>query len=241
MIKIDNLSFSFENKVLFDNVSFEIPDNQLTILAGCNGVGKTSLFKIIMGEFKPVNFDFHNSFNKIFFLPQKIKYPEGLTLFEYVTSFYYSNSFKWYISEQEKTNTLEILELLELMSCKEVLIENLSSGELQKANIAMALISNADLLLLDEPTSNMDLVNQIKVLDILKKLVLNNGISCALILHDLNLAAKYGENFIGINQDKSLIQTDKNQFFNEKILKNIYNINFRVEKDNENYNIQIAD
>ena len=223
------------------NVSLEIPNNKLTILTGCNGTGKTSLFKIIMGDIKPVNFDFHSTFKKIFFLPQKIKYPEGLTLFEYVTSFYYSNSFKWFISEEEKIKTLEILDLLELTSCKDVLIENLSSGELQKANIAMALISNADLLLLDEPTSNMDLVNQIKVLDILKKLVLNNGISCALILHDLNLAAKYGENFIGINQDKSLIQTDKNQFFNEKILKNIYNINFRVEKDNENYNIQIAD
>ncbi|MBQ2644805.1 ABC transporter ATP-binding protein, partial [bacterium] len=183
------------------------------------------------------NINIYNDFKKIFLLPQKITYPTGLTLYEYVTSFFYSNSLKWFITEEEKQQTEKVLEILELSDRKNILIDNLSSGELQKANIATALLSKSDCLFLDEPTSNMDLINQIKILEILKKLK-NEDITCVMIIHDLNAAAMYGDYFIGINKDKKIISLEKSEFFTEKNLEDIFGIKIKVVKNNDNVTVQ---
>ena len=208
MIKIENLSLSFAEKILFDNIGFEIPNNKLTVVLGANGKGKTTLFKIISGSLKVEKGSVIQDFKKIFFLPQNIRYPNGLTLFEYVTSFFYANSLKWFLSKEETEKTEETLNLLDLSDRKNIAVEKLSSGELQKANIAAALLSKADCLLLDEPTSNMDLSNQIKTMDILKKLEEHN-ITCIMITHDLNTAAAYGGHFIGIDDKHKIISGGK--------------------------------
>ena len=239
MIKIEKLSLSFENKTLFDNTSIVIPNDKFTIITGCNGTGKTTVFKLITGKMKIPEVEIYNDFKKVFFLPQKINYPEGISLYEYVISCFYSNSFKWFISEKEKQKTMEVLELLELSDKQNVLAENLSSGELQKANIAMALLSDADCLLLDEPTSNMDLINQVKVLKILQKLVRTKNVACTVIMHDLNQAANYGDLFVGIGRDKKILQCGKENFFSPQNLNKIFGINFSVVKNNETFNIQV--
>ena len=238
MIKIENLSLNFENKQLFENTDFVIPDGKFTFFTGANGTGKTTLFKIITGNLKIEGLKIINTFKKVFFLPQRIKYPENLTLSEYVTSYFFGNSLKWYISKEEKQKTEDILNLLELTDRQNIPLEKLSSGELQKANIAIALLSDADCLLLDEPTSNMDLINQIKVLDILKKLK-NNKITCTVIIHDLNLASAYGDYFAGITKNHKIVQSEKDEFFTEENLKNLFGIDFKVVKNEKSYNIQI--
>ncbi|MCR5260540.1 MAG: ABC transporter ATP-binding protein [Candidatus Gastranaerophilales bacterium] len=238
MIKIDNLSLSFGEKVLFVSAQAEIPDNKLTVVLGSNGTGKTTLFKIISGNLKAESGKVSHDFKKIFFLPQNIKYPDGLTLFEYVTSFFYATSFKWFLSKEEITETEKILNLLDLTDRKNILIEKLSSGELQKANIAAALLSKADCLLLDEPTSNMDLTNQIKTTEILKKLQ-NHGITCVMITHDLNSAAAFGGYFIGLNKEHKIISGQKSEFFTEENLKNIFGIDFNINKSNEDIIISV--
>mgnify|MGYP003295534622 CR=1 FL=1 len=179
-------------------------DPAQTYICGENGTGKTTLFKIITGNLKIDGIKITNTFKKVFFLPQRIKYPENLTLLEYVTSYFFGNSLKWYISEEEKQKTEDVLNLLELTDRQNIPLEKLSSGELQKANIAIALLSDADCLLLDEPTSNIDLINQIKVLNILKKLQ-NNKITCCTIIHDLNLASAYGDYYAGITKNHKII------------------------------------
>ena len=121
---------------------------------------------------------------------------------------------------------------------EEVKIENLSAGELQKLNIGLGLLSDADVFLLDEPTSNMDLVNQIKILDMIKSLT-KVGIASVIIMHDLNLSSSYGDNFIGISQSHKLISAPKNKFFNEEILNEIYNIKFKVVNNEEKFYVQI--
>lgn len=238
MIKVKNLSLNFENKKIFQNQSVEIDDGKITVIAGANGVGKTTLLKIISGAIKVDGAKIENTSKELFFLPQKIRYPEGISLFDYVLSSFYKNSLKWFITAEEKAKTEIILEELELTDRKNVVIDNLSSGELQKTNLAMALVSDADCLLLDEPTSNMDLINQIKILDIIKKLSVK-GITCVIIMHDLNLAAKYGDYFIGINKNCEFVKGNKEEFFTEENLKNIYGINFEITKNENKYNIQV--
>ena len=238
MIKIENLSLTIDNLKLYENANICIPKNKITVLVGPNGVGKTTLLKVIAGIIKPQTGTVKTDSKNLFYLPQRIKYPQGINLQEYVESSFFKNTWKWTLSQEEKNKINEILKLLDLEDKKETLIDNLSSGELQKANIALGLVSGADILLLDEPTSNMDLVNQIKVLDIIKKLT-QNGITCLLVLHDINLSSSYGDYFIGLTKSGKIIQSERNMFFTEEVLNEIFGIKFRVINSDEYFHIQI--
>ena len=238
MINIKNLSLTVDNLTLFENANIHIPKDKISVLVGPNGVGKTTLLKMISGIIKPQCGEITTLSKNLFYLPQRIKYPQGINLEEYIESSFYKNSWKWCLSAEEKNKIDEVLTLLDLKDKKNTLIDNLSSGELQKANIALGLVSNADILLLDEPTSNMDLVNQIKVLDIIKKLT-TKGITCVIVLHDINLSSSYGDYFIGLTKSGKIFTDYKKEFFTEAILNDIFGISFKVINSDEDFHIQI--
>ena len=101
-------------------------------------------------------------------------------------------------------------------------------------------MSGADVFLLDEPASNMDLINQIKILKMLKDLTAKN-ITSVIIMHDLNLAAKYGEYFIGIDYEHKIVQKDSKAFFEIQTLKQIFNMEFEIIQNRENLYVQVVD
>lgn len=237
MIKIENLNLNFDETIIFKDATIEIPDNKITMIVGPNGTGKTTLLKVITKEIKS-NCKIENTFKKVFYLPQKLYYPKGITTFDYLSSIFFKNNWKWFLDREDKKRILKILEKIELSNRRNVKIENLSAGEIQKANIGLGLLSDADLFLLDEPTSNMDLINQIKTLDIIKKLT-NSGITSVIIMHDLNLSSSYGDYFIGISPQNKVIQAQQKDFFTTKILNEIYNISFKVVNNEEKFYVQI--
>ena len=239
MIKIKNLSVAFENTQIFDNADISFSKNKTGIILGSNGSGKTTLLKVLTGLKPSKNSKISIDTSEIFYLPQKINYPSGITLYDYLSSVFFKQMWKWRLDYEEKNKINKVLEDLEILNKKELLIENLSAGELQKANIALGLLSGAKLLLLDEPTSNMDLVNQIKTLDIIKKLNQKN-ITCVIVLHDLNLAAVYGDYFIGIAGNKEIISGNRSEFFKEEVLNKIYGINFEITKKDNDIHVQIV-
>ena len=238
MINIKDLSLTVDKLTIFNGANINIPKDKITVLVGPNGVGKTTLLKLISGVVKPQGGTIEKNCKELFYLPQRIKYPQGITLQEYIESSFYKQNWKWFLSKEEKQKVEEVLELLELTDKKETLIDNLSSGELQKANIALGLVSNADVLLLDEPTSNMDLINQIKVLDIIKKLT-QKGISSIIVLHDINLSSSYGDYFVGISKERKIITAEKKDFIKAEVLNEIFGINFKVISSEEDFHIQI--
>ena len=236
MIKVKDLYYNVENLNLFENADFEIPSNKLTVILGPNGAGKTTMLKLISGIIKPQKGKIISDAKELFYLPQKIKYPQGITLTEYIESYFYKNNWKWFLSKEEKNKINDAISLMELSDKKDVLIDNLSSGELQKANIALGIVSDADVILLDEPTANMDLVNRIKVLKFIKKLT-QKGISVVIILHDINLCTSYGDWFLGFTKNHKIISGEKENFFTAENLKQIFGIDFRVVKDNEDIQV----
>lgn len=237
MIKIENLNLNFDETIIFKDATIEIPDNKITMIVGPNGTGKTTLLKVITKEIKS-NCKIENTFKKVFYLPQKLYYTKGITTFDYLSSIFFKNNWKWFLDREDKKRILKVLEKIELSNRRNVKIENLSAGEIQKANIGLGLLSDADLFLLDEPTSNMDLINQIKTLDIIKKLT-NSGITSVIIMHDLNLSSSYGDYFIGISPQNKVIQAQQKDFFTTEILNKIYNISFKVVNNEEKFYIQI--
>ncbi len=239
MININNLSYSVDNIKLFENANIQIPKNKITMLVGPNGVGKTTLLKIIAGIIKPQIGKVSVNNKDLFYLPQRIKYPHGITLQEYIESSFYKQNWKWFLTKEEKDKVNEMLNILELSDKKYTLIDNLSSGELQKANMALGLMSEAHILLLDEPTANMDLINQIKILNMIKKLT-QTGITCIIVLHDINLASDYGDYFIGLTRKNEILSGVKKNFISSDVLKKIFGINFKVINNEEDIHIQIC-
>ena len=239
MININNLSYSVDNIKLFENANIQIPKNKITMLVGPNGVGKTTLLKIIAGIIKPQMGEVSVNNKDLFYLPQRIKYPQGITLQEYIESSFYKQNWKWFLTKEEKDKVNEMLNIFELTDKKDTLIDNLSSGELQKANIALGLISEAHILLLDEPTANMDLINQIKILNMIKKLT-QAGITCIIVLHDINLASNYGDYFVGLTRKNEILYGEKKDFISSDILKKIFGIDFKVINNEEDIHIQIC-
>lgn len=233
IIKINNLNFSFKEKNIFKNLNLEIFDNQLSVIMGPNGAGKSTLLKIITGNIN-TDCEIINTFKKVFYLPQNPYYPKGVTTFDYISSVFYKNNWKWFLNGEEKSEIEKTLELLELSDKKDIEIQNLSGGEIQKANMALGLLSGADIFILDEPSSNMDIINTIKILKLLKNLLQKN-ITSLIIMHDINLSLEYGDNFIGIGKD-GVVQKDKKEFFTKENLKKIYGIDFETfENNNKTY------
>ncbi len=236
-LKIDNLNFKYnDNTPIFNDCKFNIKDGSKTVILGLNGIGKSTLFKIITNEIK-CNSDIENSFKNIFYLPQNAFIPNGVTTFDYLSTVFFKNSFKWFLSPDEKEKINVMLKKIKLDKKKNVFVENLSGGEFQKLNLALGLLFNANLLLLDEPISNLDLINQKEVLDMIK----NIDITTVLILHDLNYALKIGDDFIGINRSHKIIQAPKDEFFTEENLADIFGINFEILKNKEEYYVKIVD
>lgn len=239
MLKIQNLNFKFDEKVIFDNAELEIPKGKISIIMGANGAGKSTLLKIITNNIK-ADCSIINEFKETFYLPQNPYYPYGVSVFDYVSSVFYKKNWKWFLSKAEESKVNEALKMVELFNQKDMEIQKLSAGEFQKANFALGLLSGADLFLLDEPLSNMDLINQIKTLENLTNLV-KSGVTSVLIMHDINIAANFGDYFIGINKDHKIVSGSKEEFFKPQNLNEIYNIDFRIMNDDDKIFVQIVD
>lgn len=233
------MDFKYNEKIIFENTSLNLENNKLNVILGPNGSGKSTLLKIITGEIK-TNCSIQNSFKNVFYLPQNPYYPKAMTTFDYLSSIFFKNNWKWYLNDEEKQKIKSVLEQIELSDKENISIDNLSGGELQKVNVGLGLLSGADVLLLDEPASNMDLINQIKILKMLKTLTIN-GITCVLIMHDINLAVKYGDCFIGIDKNHKILQKSPDEFFEEAVLRQIYGMKFEILKNNDKIYVQIID
>lgn len=237
MIKIEDLNFKFDNEIIFKNTDLEILNNRITVITGANGAGKSTLLKIITNNIQ-TNCKIQNTFKNIFYLPQNPYYPKDISTFDYLSSVFYKNNWKWFLDKNEKEKVNNTLKKVGLFDKKDLNIENLSAGEIQKANIALGLLSGADLFLLDEPASNMDLINEIKILTMLKKLA-EDGITSVLIMHNLNIAANFGDDFIGIKKGEKIIRKNRNDFFKKDILKEIYGIDFEIVNSDGKIYVQI--
>lgn len=238
MLKIENLNFRFSEKIIFDNAELEIPKGKVSIIIGANGAGKSTLLKIITKNLK-TECKIFNGFKKTFYLPQNPYCPYGVSVFDYVSSIFFKNNWKWFLNSGEEKKVDEALKAVELFHQKDIEVQNLSAGEFQKANFALGLLSDADLFLLDEPLSNMDLINQVKTLSNLKNLV-KSDITSVLIMHDINIAANFGDYFIGINREHKIVAKTKEEFFKPANLNEIYNIDFRIMNEDDKIFVQIV-
>lgn len=234
----ENLHISYENISVINDIKISIPEGKITILIGSNGCGKSTLLKSLSRLIKPnkgqVCLD-GNDINKLpskevakklGILPQGPQSPEGLTVGE--LCHYGRHPYKSFLSKQSNEDDEIVewaLQATSMLEFKDRPLEALSGGQRQRAWISMALSQGTEILLLDEPTTYLDLTYQIEVLDLLKELNEKFNRTIVIVLHDLNQAASYADNLISILNGKVYKQGNPEDVFTEKMISDVFRLN----------------
>lgn len=235
MLEVNNVTFAYSKKAdnILENVSLSLKSPQISIILGKNGIGKTTLFKIILGLIKPKegevllnelplkNYSKREIAKHIAYVPQE-NYFDSLTVYETILTgrLPYVGLFE---SKEDYDIVDQIIEEMKLIDLKDRYVSELSGGEKQKVAIARALAQKPEILILDEPTANLDYKNELLIMNELKKLVHEKNIYVLISMHDLNLALEFGENFFFIN-NKTIINIGNKSDINSNIIKDVFDI-----------------
>lgn len=211
----DNVTLAYGDNVIASELDFAIADHEVTAIIGPNGCGKSTLLRALGRLLRPgagqVLLDGspisaqppREVATTIAVLPQSPQSPPGLTVADLVARGRHPHQ-RWYRqwSSTDHTAVSEALELTGMLPYAERALEQLSGGQRQRAWLSMALAQGTDLLLLDEPTTFLDLAHQMEVLDLVRELNSEHGRTVAMVLHDLNLAARYAHRLVAMRDGR---------------------------------------
>ena len=213
LIEINNLNFKYENNIILDNVSFNVTENENIGILGRNGGGKSTLIKIILGFLKPASgsIKYNIDRKKIGYLPQIREFDATfpISVYDLVISGLTDrkNLFRRF-NMQEKKSASDIMEEFGISELSGKLINEVSGGQLQRALIARALISDPELIILDEPESFLDKNFESKLYNKLKTL---KDSTVIIISHELDEIYKHINSVLLVEKEAKFYK-DKNTF-----------------------------
>jgi len=234
MLRVDTVSFSYDKRLVLDDISFTLQEGQTASLLGINGSGKTTLLRVISGLIKPKN-------GNVYIKGKNIKHFTGLELartIAYIPQKTLAISCsvfdavlmgrKPYIGIEATSKDMKIVEeiliLLHLEDYAFRLTTELSGGELQKVIIGRALAQQPKILLLDEPLNHLDIKNQIEVLTLIDEITNKFEITTLAVIHDINNALRFSDKFILLKAGK-VHAIGGREVMTEDTIKTVFNIN----------------
>ncbi|HCQ89646.1 MAG TPA: ABC transporter ATP-binding protein [Clostridium sp.] len=242
MIEIKDLSFGYrENKVL-NNISLQIKP-ELNAIVGPNAAGKSTLMKCIFGLLKPKGEIYYKKkllseytqsdiANFMVYLPQEEEGTPQLTVLETVLLGRLQN-LSWKIDDKDLNIVMHILEALCIDNLSSRYLTELSGGQKQMVYIAQVLAKEPEILLMDEPTNNLDMQKQLEFCELLRLIMKKKKLMILVVFHDLNLAAQYADNIIVMDGKGGLYSSGApKDVINEKMLKDVYGIEGSIHIDN---------
>jgi iron complex transport system ATP-binding protein len=206
ILSVEELQFLYRNREVLTEIAFNIEEGEVVAILGPNGVGKTTLLKCLNRILHPkggiVQIEGEDLFKlemmeiarKIGYVPQRVE-AGRLTAFDAVLLGRRPH-IKWDIGKKDLKIVDAVFKLLSMEHLRLSYIDEMSGGELQKVAIARSLVQEPKVLLLDEPTSSLDLKNQVEILAIIRRIVLEHKIAAIMTMHDLNQALRYADRFI---------------------------------------------
>ena len=250
-LKLEKFSTGYVNNFIIKSINLSLKNGEWLGVIGPNGAGKSTLIKGICRIIKPFQGNIYlkekeitrytNKFisQTIAFLPQQFNANIQITVKELVAlgRSPYKNFWEFDLNKTDNEKINEALNLVDIYDFKDALITQISGGQRQRAYLALALAQDPEILILDEPTTALDLKYQIKFLEIIKKLKEKKGLSIITILHDLNLSARYAEKILALKNGESAGYGTCNEIISEKKIKDIFDVNVLVS--NTSYGKQI--
>lgn len=243
-LSTNNLTIAYNKNIIINNLEIVIPERKITSIIGPNGCGKSTLLKAIGRILKPergsVYLDGVDIYTlntkevakKMSILPQSPKAPSGITVGELVSygRFPHQHGLKK-LTVEDKKIIQWAMDITKLSEYEVTLVDNLSGGQRQRVWIAMALAQQTDIILLDEPTTYLDLAYQLEILELLYRLNKEQGCTIAMVLHDLNLASRFSDYIIAMRSGKIIEYGTPDEVICEDVLKKTFNINADIIKD----------
>ncbi|MBW4862343.1 MAG: ABC transporter ATP-binding protein [Paeniclostridium sp.] len=244
MISCKNLKVGYEEKIIIENLSLNIKKGEVVSIIGPNGCGKSTLLKSLSRMIKPVSGDIYiQSENikslknkaisqKVCLLSQHNDAPGDLTVEELV---YFGRipHKKWYESKSKSDEELVnwAIENTGLTRYKNTPISSLSGGERQRAYIAQAICQKPEVLLLDEPTTYLDISYQLELMELVREINERLNITIVMVLHELNQASKYSDRLIIMKSGEIVSDGCPKEIINKEIIKKVYNIDCDIDND----------
>lgn len=253
MIKCKNLSIAFQNKNIINHIDLHIKKGKITSIIGPNGCGKSTLLRGISGLNRKYSGDIFiddmnlkkiplNQLSKVLaILPQGATAPSDLKVKDLVAygRFPYKNFFGRNLGDNKAMDDSLIIknamEKTNIYHLKDRFVNTLSGGERQRAWISMALCQEPSLLILDEPTTYLDISHQLEVMEIVKELKEKTNITIVMVLHDMNHAIMYSDDIVILKDSKIYAMGEPNAVLNPKSLKEVFSVHaeYYYSKNNE--------
>ncbi|MCU1572899.1 MAG: hypothetical protein JWO93_981 [Micrococcaceae bacterium] len=238
------VSLGYGDRRIVHNLSTSLPAGRVTMIVGANACGKSTLLRGLARLLKPeagtVMLDGRDIFRlpsrqvatQLGILPQTPTAPEGITVADLVgrgRSPHQGWFRQWSTADDDAVDAA-----LQATDTRELALRNvdeLSGGQRQRVWIAMALAQQTDILLLDEPTTYLDLAHQVEVLELVADLNASRGTTVGIVLHDLNLAARYGDHLIAMKDGGIVAAGPPDEVLTEDLVRTVFQLEARVVPD----------
>lgn len=244
MLSAIDLKVGYGEKIIVPNFSFDVRKGEMVSIIGPNGSGKSTVLKTLCrflhqkegtiyiegDDMKSLNTK--NIAKKMAALSQVNRSPEDITVEELI---YYGRipHKKWYEMKNKKDDDIVKWAISEtsLINFRNKKVINLSGGERQRVWIAMALAQEPKIILLDEPTTYLDICHQLEVMELIKRLNKELNLTVIMVLHDLGQAAKYSDKLVVLKKGKTIAIGSPRDILTEKLVREVYNVETCIRTD----------
>lgn len=243
-LKIKDVEFGYTSRPVLKNICLELAPTEMLGVVGPNGAGKSTIIRclnniltpqkgtILLDEEEMKKMRRLALAKKIGYVPQSTAQVFSATVFDTVLMGRRPH-LSWQSGKKDEKIVLDTLEMLNIIEIAMSDINELSGGQQQKVFIARALAQEPEVLLLDEPTSNLDIRHQLEVMNIIQNLVHEKGITVVMAIHDLNLASRYAEKIIMMHSGKVFSAGIPTAVFTPENIEQVYRVKVKVNSDSE--------
>ncbi|GAA2063035.1 ABC transporter ATP-binding protein [Williamsia deligens] len=243
-LTVHDLTVGYDDRVVLDGLSLDIPDDVVTTIVGPNGCGKSTLLRSMSRLLRPragvVRLDGTDIADRrprdlaqvMGMLPQDPVAPSGLSVVELIERGRHPHQ-RWFrqASPEDDAAVDRAMELTGITDLADRPVDALSGGQRRRVWIALVLAQETEVLLLDEPTTFLDLAHAIDVLDLVRTLSSEHGKTVVTVLHDLNLAVRYSDHIVVMCDGAVLAQGPPDDVITPDLLESAFGLRSMVVRD----------